>query len=97
MEALFATGRIIDIILILVVLELCAFSGYYLIKKRGIAPLDMLCNLLSGIFLLLALRSALVGESWMLIGGLMFAALIAHLIDVWRRLRKAPLGNRTNL
>jgi hypothetical protein len=43
--------------------------------------------LLPGLFLLLALRAALVGEAWTRIAMLLALALVAHLGDLWRRMR----------
>ena len=44
--------------------------------------------LLAGAFLLLALRAALTGASWIPVALWLLAALFAHLVDLVRRWRK---------
>ena len=88
MSDLFATGRVVDLILVLVAVEGLALAAYHRRTGRGIAALDLLGNLLAGVFLLLALRGALVGAGWEWIGCALAAALLAHLGDLRRRWRK---------
>ena len=88
MSHLFTTGRIVDLIVALTVVEWLALAAYHRSTGRGIAPLDLLGNLLAGAFLLLALRGALLGAGWGWIGLALAAALIAHLSDLGRRWNK---------
>ena len=88
MADLFANGRLIDLILVVVALEAAALLLYWSRARRGIAPLDMLPNLCAGAFLLLALRATLAGGGWMMASLCLSAAGLAHLIDVYRRWRK---------
>jgi len=83
----FASGHAIDLILGLMVLETLALALYHWKTGRGIAPSDLLVNLLPGAFLLLALRSALVQAGWGWIPLCLTAALLAHLADLRRRWR----------
>jgi len=83
MEQLFASGRIIDLILVLMVLE---YIGLWLYLGRSVAELGLMGYLLSGAFLLLALRVALADGGWMWIGAFLGAAFIVHLVDLRRRL-----------
>ncbi len=87
MADLFASGRLVDLILLVVVLEAAALLLYWSRSRRGIAPLDLLPNLCAGAFLLLALRAALAGSGWMVANFFLAAAGLAHLIDVYRRWR----------
>ena len=64
MDRLFASGRIVDLILALVALEALGLLAYHRRTGRGPAPADALSNLLSGACLMLALRGALVGAWW---------------------------------
>ena len=64
MSQLFVGGRIVDLILGLMVVEALALIVYHRWTGRGIAPPDLLGNLLAGLCLLLALRAALVGATW---------------------------------
>jgi hypothetical protein len=86
-DALFASGRVVGLILALVVLEALLLIGYHRRSGRGIAPLDLLPNLLSGAFLLLALGAALDQARWEWIGLALLAALVAHAADLYRRWR----------
>jgi hypothetical protein len=54
-------------------------------RRQGPAPADLLGNLAAGLFLLLALRGALVGAAWPWIAASLTAALVAHLYDLSRR------------
>lgn len=87
MAELFASGRLVDFILVVVVLEASALLLYWARARRGIAPLDLLPNLCAGAFLLLALRATL-GGGWMLASFCLSAAGLAHLTDVYRRWRR---------
>ena len=87
MADLFASGRLVDLILFVVVIEAAALLLYWARARRGIPPLDLLPNLCSGVFLLLALRATLAGSGWMMASFFLAAAGLAHLIDVYRRWR----------
>jgi hypothetical protein len=87
MAELFASGRIVDLILALTGFELAFFFAYRRLTGHGVEPFELLLNLLSGIFLLLALRCALAGSWWGWIGLCLFGSLMAHSSDLWRRWR----------
>jgi hypothetical protein len=88
MSGIFANGHIVDAILVLVGLE-----GLFLVaittrgRGFGTALLSVVPNLLSGAFLLLALRAALVEAQWSWIAVFLALALIAHLADILARAR----------
>lgn len=85
MSELFSNGRIVDIIIVCMVLEWIAIVAYKSRTGNGITPPDLSCNLLAGVFLMLALRGALVGAAWQWIALCLAAALPAHLSDLVRR------------
>jgi hypothetical protein len=87
MAALFANGRIVALIALLMLVEGIALVVYERATGRGLKPSDIVLMLLPGLFLLLALRAALVGEAWTRIAMLLALALVAHLGDLWRRMR----------
>lgn len=82
MADFFVGGRVIDVILALVAVEAVALSVWRASTRRGPAPLSFLANLLSGGFLLLALREALRGESGSWIAICLLGALLAHCADL---------------
>lgn len=88
MADLFARGRLVDLILVVVVVEATALLLYWARTRRGVAPLDLLPNLCAGACLLMALRATLAGGGWMIASLCLVAAGLAHLMDVYRRWRK---------
>ena len=89
MGALFANGRIIDYILLLVLVEVMILI---LIRKktgRGLKPLELILSLLAGVALLFSLRAALLGLAWPIVALFLFLSLLAHLTDLSRRWRTA--------
>ncbi|HSN71978.1 MAG TPA: hypothetical protein VLT59_10725 [Steroidobacteraceae bacterium] len=85
MSELIGSGRIVDLILAFVVLEAVALA--LLRRWRPTAPpfADLLASLVPGAFLLLALRSALLGSGWVAIAAFLTGALLTHLYDLFRR------------
>ena len=85
LAALFASGRVIDLIVALVCCEAAALLLYR--RRVGAGPMapDLLPNLLAGICLLLAVRGALVGAEWGWVALPLAASLVFHLIDLRRR------------
>ena len=89
LDALFANGRVVDLVIALTVCE-----GLFLVWLRrrsgkGLALADVMGNLGAGIFLMLALRAALLREASENISVWLVAALIAHLADLYRRWRRS--------
>jgi hypothetical protein len=87
MANLFASGTLLDAILLLVVGEIVALTLLWRWQRRGIAPADLIPNVLAGAFLLLAFRLALGGAGWMACSACLAAGGIAHLVDLARRWR----------
>jgi uncharacterized membrane protein YjjP (DUF1212 family) len=87
MAELFATGRIVDLIIALVVVEAALLTVLHRNRRRGPDVASVVAMLVPGVFLLLALRAALTAAPWTTIALWLIAALVAHLADVARRLR----------
>ena len=87
MATLLENGHLVDAILLLTVIEWCALALYHRWTGRGVAPSEFALNLLSGMFLLAALREALVGGWWGWVAAALAGALAAHLVDLGRRWR----------
>ncbi len=88
MGEFFASGRFVDLVLIMVVAEGLALTLYHRRTGRGVPPSDLAGSLLSGLCLLLALRAALVGAWWGWIGVFLTASLFTHAADLLQRWRK---------
>ncbi|MCG6897639.1 MAG: hypothetical protein LJE61_05510 [Thiocapsa sp.] len=82
MAELFASGALIDLILGLVLIEAVVLTVVHRFTGRGVAPRDLFGMLLAGVFLLLAVRAALVGADWGWVGLWLMLSLLAHLADV---------------
>lgn len=79
-ESLFASGRAVDLILMVMVVE-----GGWLVTRRGRRAGDVLFMLLPGALMMLALRGALTGSDWTMIAIWLLLSFPAHLEDVRRR------------
>ena len=82
MSALFSTGRVVDLIFAFIFLEAVYIAVHRGKTGRGVRLREIAAGMLAGVFLLLALRCALVGERWPWIATWLLAALIAHLADL---------------
>lgn len=79
---------LLDAILLMTVLEAVVLTAYHRRTGAGVAQMDVLPNLASGLCLMLALRSALAGWPWPLtLGGLAGSGLL-HAWDLKRRWRR---------
>jgi hypothetical protein len=87
MADLFATGRVADVILSIMVLEVAVLWLYRRTTGRGPTIVRILPNLVSGGCLVIALRLALSGTTWTWIAIALSAALAAHLWDLSRQWR----------
>ena len=85
---LFSGGRLIEVIIGVVVAEGILLGVYYRLRGRGIAFAELWPFLLSGVFLLLALRAALVDGGWSSVAIWLSLAFAAHLADLWSRWRR---------
>jgi len=78
----FATGRIVDGILALMVLELIVLIIVRKKTGRGLTTGKLMVSLAAGAALLLALRSALAGLPWHNVALWLIVALAAHVLDL---------------
>ena len=86
----FASGRAVDLILLLMGLESLALVTLWVRRGRGIPPLALAVNLATGACLLLAVRTALTGAPWVWPACFLTAALLVHLVDLRLRWQSAP-------
>lgn len=88
MGEFFASGRVADLILLMLVLEGVALGLYHHRTGRGIALRAILPFLLAGAAFALSLRAALTGGGWPWVALPLMGAFGAHLWDIaarWRR------------
>lgn len=87
MSEFFASGRAIDLVLLVMLLEGLLLGVLFRRRGIGVVPADLLPMLLAGACLLLALRAALTQAPWPWVAGWVTLALFAHLADLRRRWR----------
>lgn len=82
LQNLVESGRIVDVMLVFLFVEIVVLS---LIRQRrggGIAPLPLIVNIGAGGSLMVALRFALSGGSWQAVTACLLAALVFHVADI---------------
>lgn len=86
MTEFFASGRAVDVVLAVLVMEALW------LKWRSNAWKDILPALLPAVLMMIALRAALTGQPWYLISIALTLAFPVHLYDLHRRqmLRSSP-------
>jgi len=89
MRDLFLSGRIIDLILGLIVFEAVCLLTWRREREPYAARLPLLISLVPGIFLLIAVRAAIVAAWWGWIAIALAAAGLTHAADLLLRLRKS--------
>lgn len=86
---LIATGRAVDGILALMLIETIALILVGRKLRRAIPPAQVLVSIGAGAALLLALRAALLGLAWQWISLWLLVALVAHILDLRYRWAEA--------
>ena len=84
MSAFFLSGRVVDLILLVMLLEAAWLLSRPANRSRA-AALNVVVALAPGICLLLALRVALTGGDWRLIALALSASFPFHILDLQRR------------
>ncbi|MES2783715.1 MAG: hypothetical protein V4657_13035 [Pseudomonadota bacterium] len=86
MEQFFASGRAVDVVLAVLVVEALW------LRLRGQKWADIIPALLPAILMMLGLRAALTGMEWPFVSLPLALAFPVHLYDMYRRrmLRRAP-------
>lgn len=90
MEAWIHGRWLVDFVIVLTVFEGLGLAALYRLTGRGVAPHDYALNLLSGLCLMLALRSAIHQSGWPWVVACLTAAGVAHVADLWVRWRSSP-------
>ena len=85
----FASGRAIDVILVVMVIEAAALIAYRMTRQRGPGIPETIANLASGAMIMLAVRSALTDGVWQMTALFLMGAFAAHLADLAIRLRNS--------
>jgi hypothetical protein len=87
LQQIITSGRIVDFIIAIMVMEVMACVAWRWHSTRGLSLPEISSMVLAGFFLLLALRSALASADWRWIALFLLGSLIAHLFDLKMRWR----------
>jgi threonine/homoserine efflux transporter RhtA len=79
------SGRILDVIAALLLLEGVLLGLYRYRTGRGIEPLGLFLSLGAGAGLVLAARAVEHQASWTWVAAALLLALVTHVGDLWRR------------
>jgi hypothetical protein len=90
MGKLFASGRVVDCILVFMAIESLVLIALHRSRRAGPSPRELIVSLSAGVALLLALRAAVVGSPWPMVALWLVVALIAHLGDLRLRWTRIP-------
>lgn len=86
-DAIFASGRIFDIVLAVLLVEAVVLSAVWILTGRGVPPARILPFLLSGAALVAACRASGLEAPWPVVGGFLALALCAHAFELYGRWR----------
>lgn len=92
LQAWWQGGQLVEFIIALTVLEAVALLAYHRLTGKGLSPGHYALNLASGLCLMLAVRSVLLGQDWRGTVLCLSAAGLAHGTDLWRRWQSQRQG-----
>ena len=85
LEDLIASGRIVDIMLGFVIVEVALLLLWRWGKGDGIPPSRLLINVGAGGSLMLALKAVFADADWTVVAGCLVLALVLHVSDLATR------------
>ena len=85
LEQFIFSGRIVDVMLAVLVVEVIWLSLRYRRTGRGLSPSQLITNAGAGGSLMLALKAVLTGAAWPWIVAALLASLTFHLADLRHR------------
>lgn len=89
LESLLTSGRIVDLMILFLVLEIILITTLRKTKGVGIAALPLIVNIGAGGSIMLALRAALTEAGWQWIAAFLLCALVFHAWDLAIRWQSA--------
>lgn len=90
LEDLITSGRIVDIMIAFVIVEIVFLLIYERRTGRGVAPYSLLVNVGAGGSLMLGLRAVFSDADWTIIAACLVAALVFHTLDIIQRWQSGP-------
>lgn len=89
LQGLVESGRIVDIMLAVIVVEVAALIAYRVIKRRGLSVASIVLNIGAGGSLMVALKLLYADAGWQLIAAALVASACFHTGDLVYRWRSA--------
>ena len=81
-QELVLSGRIVDVMLIFIVLEIAVIATIRYRRGGGVSALPLIANIGAGASLMVALRFSLTGGDWRWITASLLVALAFHAMDI---------------
>ncbi len=94
LQGLVESGRIVDIMLAVIAVEVVVLVGYRLVKQRGLSIASIVLNVGAGGSLMVALKLLYDGAAWQLIAAALVASAVFHTGDLAYRWRQAQTVTR---
>ena len=82
------SGRIVDLMLLVVAIEICVLLAYRVRTGRGLSLPAVIFNIGAGGSLMVALKLKFAGAEWLWIAGALVAALVLHVSALAYRWRQ---------
>ena len=92
LQELVTSGRIVDLMIVFIVLEIAAVLGWRHFRGGAIPALPLLVNIGAGGSLMLALRAELIGAGWQSVALFLVLALVFHVSDLVLRWQRSEPG-----
>ena len=89
LRELILSGRIIDVVIAVLLLELVAVSILHKTRGLGIAPYPLMVNIGAGGSLALAIKASITGAGWQWIATWLITSFVFHVLDLRTRWRRA--------
>lgn len=86
---LIRSGRIVDIVVLVLALELILLAALYARSKTGVRPYSALVNIGAGGSMAMALKASLTGLGWQWIAVWLVTSLVFHALDLQNRWQRA--------
>ncbi len=87
MQAWIESGRIADVMLVIIAIEIIALIVYRLVSGKGLPVATVICNAGAGGSLMVALKLVWVNAAWHWVAAALLGSLVFHTIDLAQRWR----------
>ena len=94
LQGLVESGRIVDIMIAVIVVEVAVLVGYRVVKRRGLSVASIVLNVGAGGSLMVALKLLYDDAGWQLIAAALVASAVFHTGDLVYRWRQAQAITR---